>query len=331
MPRMPGVVKGLGVTLGTMARTITHGANTVQYPREKEAPPIRARGVIALREENCTVCMLCARSCPDWCIYIEGHKEKAPPRRPGGKPRTVSALDRFDIDYALCMYCGICVEVCPFDALFWSPEYEYSEPSIAELLHDKSKLGEVHLKATCAPHYYRIRAQRLEDERARGDFSGTFIAPGTRAKAASQMFGEAGKPGEAGTAGAIGHPGGHQALSAMTRGCLAGTSVCFISNEGAVYPCGYLPVSAGDTRVQRFAEIWNNSTVFRQLRNPEEYEGKCGDCRYVSICGGCRARAYAATGCFLAEEPFCTYRPDLDRPQPKVVSLQEVRHDAPLH
>ena len=86
--------------------------------------------------------MLCARSCPDWCIYIEGHKEKAPPRRPGGKPRTVNALDRFDIDYSLCMYCGICVEVCPFDALFWSPEYEYSEPRIADLLHDKERLGE---------------------------------------------------------------------------------------------------------------------------------------------------------------------------------------------
>jgi NADH-quinone oxidoreductase subunit I len=51
-------------------------------------------------------------------------------------------LDRFDIDYALCMYCGICVEVCPFDALFWSPEYEYSEFSIANLLHDKKRLGE---------------------------------------------------------------------------------------------------------------------------------------------------------------------------------------------
>ena len=54
----------------------------------------------------------------------------------------MSVLDRFDIDYALCMYCGICVEVCPFDALFWSPEYEYSEFSIANLLHDKAKLGE---------------------------------------------------------------------------------------------------------------------------------------------------------------------------------------------
>jgi NADH-quinone oxidoreductase subunit I len=142
MPDIPGFAKGLGVTFKTMVNTWTKGAVTVQYPHEKEDLAPRTRGVIALKEENCTVCMLCARECPDWCIYIEGHKEKRPPRREGGKPRTVNALDRFDIDYALCMYCGICVEVCPFDALFWSPEYEYSESSIADLLHDKDKLGE---------------------------------------------------------------------------------------------------------------------------------------------------------------------------------------------
>jgi NADH-quinone oxidoreductase subunit I len=136
--KLPGLVEGLGVTFRTMLK----GAVTVQYPHEKEDPAPRARGVIALKEENCTVCMLCGRSCPDWCIYIEGHKEKRPPRREGGRDRTVSILDRFDIDYALCMYCGICVEVCPFDALFWSPDYEYSEMSIAKLLHDKDKLGE---------------------------------------------------------------------------------------------------------------------------------------------------------------------------------------------
>src|SRR3954462_14402983 len=133
-----GMLTGLGVTFKTMMK----GAVTVQYPHEREDPPPRARGVIALKEANCTVCMLCARQCPDWCIYIEGHKEKRPPRREGGRPRTVSVLDRFDIDFALCMYCGICVEVCPFDALFWSPEYEYSETRIADLLHDKQKLGE---------------------------------------------------------------------------------------------------------------------------------------------------------------------------------------------
>ena len=93
---VPGVLKGLGVTFRELAHTVTPkklggGAATVQYPHEKEAPATRSRGVIGLREVNCTVCMLCARSCPDWCIYIEGHKEKAPPRRPGGKPRTASS------------------------------------------------------------------------------------------------------------------------------------------------------------------------------------------------------------------------------------------------
>ena len=102
--------------------------------------PARSRGVIALLEENCTSCMLCARECPDWCIYIDSHSEQV--EVPGGRPRQRHVLDRFAIDFSLCMYCGICVEVCPFDALFWSPEYEYSEFSIANLLHDKKKLNE---------------------------------------------------------------------------------------------------------------------------------------------------------------------------------------------
>ncbi len=141
-PKIPGLVKGLGVTLGTMLKPAVTVQYTGPHGKEREDPPPRARGVIALKEENCTVCMLCARECPDWCIYIEGHKDKAAPRREGGKPRSVQYLDRFDIDYGLCMYCGICVEVCPFDALFWSPEFEYSESHIADLLHDKTRLGE---------------------------------------------------------------------------------------------------------------------------------------------------------------------------------------------
>jgi NADH-quinone oxidoreductase subunit I len=86
------------------------------------AVPARSRGTIALVEENCTVCMLCARECPDWCLYVEGHTETAPPARPGGRPRVRNVLDRFAIDWSLCLYCGICVEVCPFDALLWAPE-----------------------------------------------------------------------------------------------------------------------------------------------------------------------------------------------------------------
>ena len=108
-PKLPGLLKGMRITMGIFLKTMfprrgiktllpapTLGAVTVQYPYKSapEMPVPRARGVIALKEENCTVCMLCSRSCPDWCIYIEGHKTKAPPRRPGGKERTVSALDQ---------------------------------------------------------------------------------------------------------------------------------------------------------------------------------------------------------------------------------------------
>jgi NADH-quinone oxidoreductase subunit I len=136
-----GLLKGLAVTMGELKKTLTEGPVTVQYPHEREDPPPRARGVIALKEENCTVCMLCARSCPDWCIYIEGHKDFRPAKRAGGKPSSWNYLDRFDIDYSLCMYCGICVEVCPFDALHWTPEFEYSDITLDGLLHDKDRLG----------------------------------------------------------------------------------------------------------------------------------------------------------------------------------------------
>jgi NADH-quinone oxidoreductase subunit I len=145
IPRIPGagLVKGMGVTLVTMVKTLFRPSRylaTVNYPKVKETPVPRARGVIALDPEACTVCMLCSRQCPDWCIYIEGHKEEKQPDKPEGRVRVRSTLDRFDIDYALCMYCGICVEVCPFDALFWSPDYEYSETHMGKMLHDQDRL-----------------------------------------------------------------------------------------------------------------------------------------------------------------------------------------------
>jgi NADH-quinone oxidoreductase subunit I len=132
-----GLAKGLAVTLKTM----TKRAHTHQYPDVEPDLPPRSRGVIALLEENCTVCMLCARECPDWCIYIDSHKEEVVV--PGAaRPRQRNVLDRFDIDFSLCMYCGICIEVCPFDALHWSPEFEYAEYDIRDLLHEKDRLGE---------------------------------------------------------------------------------------------------------------------------------------------------------------------------------------------
>jgi len=101
--------------------------------------PSRSRGVIGLLEENCTVCMLCARECPDWCIYIESHKQTVPAPE-GGRPRVRNVLDRFAIDFSLCMYCGICIEVCPYDALFWSPEFGYPETGIGALTHERDRL-----------------------------------------------------------------------------------------------------------------------------------------------------------------------------------------------
>ena len=133
-----GLLKGMAVTLKHLFKHNT----VIQYPDEKQDLSPRTRGVIALKEENCTVCMLCSRECPDWCIYIDSHKEELPPKREGGRKRKRNVLDRFAIDYALCMYCGICVEVCPYDALFWSREFEYAEYDIRELTHEKERLSD---------------------------------------------------------------------------------------------------------------------------------------------------------------------------------------------
>ena len=105
-----------------------------------QVPP-QARGAIALDAAACTSCMLCVKECPDWCIHIESHNEEV--SEPGARrPRTVAVLDSFTIDWGLCMYCGICVEVCPFDALFWSPEYAYPAADLTELTHERDRLRE---------------------------------------------------------------------------------------------------------------------------------------------------------------------------------------------
>jgi NADH-quinone oxidoreductase subunit I len=109
-----------------------------------DQPPPRTRGVIALLEASCTVCMICARECPDWCVHIDSHTETV--RQAGSaRPRQLNVLDRFAIDYGQCLYCGICVEVCPFDALHWAPEHDYpgtGADAVAELVHERDRLGQ---------------------------------------------------------------------------------------------------------------------------------------------------------------------------------------------
>ncbi len=128
------------------------------------------------------------------------------------------------------------------------------------------------LKATCAPHYYRILRQRARAE---------------------------GRPVTYETHG----------LDAMTRGCLGGSGFCFVSYTGIVKPCGFLDLPCGDVTKTPFDEIWQTSEVFGNLRDADRLKGKCGTCEYRRVCGGCRARAFEATGDYLAEEPLCSYRP----------------------
>lgn len=144
-----------------------------------------------------------------------------------------------------------------------------------EVLHwfyDRSREVNIEFKATCAPHYYRIIRQRAKSEGRTLSFE-------------------------------------TDGMAAMTRGCLAGTGVCFISHRGEVQPCGYLPVSAGNVLNTPFPEIWEHAEVFTTLRDFGTLKGKCWACEYKGVCGGCRARAHYAENDMLGEEPYCLYEP----------------------
>jgi radical SAM protein with 4Fe4S-binding SPASM domain len=192
------------------------------------------------------------------------------------------------------------------------PADEYER--ILNWFYDRSQEGGIELKATCAPHYFRVmRQRRAAERRAASPPAAAAATPASKPDNGAIGPTDITMPGSTGvalhphaTGEAKGHPDG---MHAVTKGCLAGTGVCFISHQGEVYPCGYLPVLAGDLRRQTFAEIWENSTVFQQLRNTENLKGKCGCCEFRNICMGCRARAFAATGDFLDAEPFCIYEP----------------------
>jgi AdoMet-dependent heme synthase len=185
--------------------------------------------------------------------------------------------------------------------------------------YDRSLEGGIELKATCAPHYFRVVRQRRAAEHRSAAAAAQAARPIIEAAKGSQNIGptEMTMPGSTGIelkphglGKAVGHPGTHPSdMNTMTKGCLAGTAVCFISNQGEVYPCGYLPALAGDLKKQSFADIWENSVVFNQLRDVNNLRGKCGCCEFRNVCMGCRARAFAATGNYLDEEPFCVYEP----------------------
>ena len=134
------------------------------------------------------------------------------------------------------------------------------------------------VRPTCAPQYYRIVLQKAKET-------------GEKFKRRSLQFSTGG-----------------------SKGCLAGQLICLINVDGDVLPCSYFPKAGGNIREKSFKDIWENSTLFKELRDFKLYKGRCGVCEYVNVCGGCRARAYAITGDYLAEEPFCAYIPARYKP-----------------
>jgi radical SAM protein with 4Fe4S-binding SPASM domain len=201
------------------------------------------------------------------------------------------------------------------------PPEEYEQ--MLNWFYDQSLAGGIELKATCAPHYFRVVRQRRVADRHAAEAAAKAAPPTSSTPpdaigpADTLMPGGTGillRPQGPPPGNHTGHPGGHPGgnpndMNAMTKGCLAGTGVCFVSHEGEVFPCGYLPAIAGDLRKEKFADIWANAKVFNDLRDTNNLTGKCGCCEFRNVCMGCRARAYAATGDYLAEEPFCVYEP----------------------
>ncbi|MEW6068739.1 MAG: radical SAM protein [Nitrospirota bacterium] len=129
------------------------------------------------------------------------------------------------------------------------------------------------VRPTCAPHYYRVVLQKSKQE-------------GAKFERRTLKFSTGG-----------------------AKGCIAGQLISLIDVDGNVLPCSYFPKAAGNIKKQSFKDIWENSELFRELRDFKKYKGKCGSCEYLSVCGGCRARAYSIYGDYLEEEPFCGYVP----------------------
>jgi len=158
--------------------------------------------------------------------------------------------------------------------LLSAAEYE----RVLRRIYELKERSPIPFKPTCAPHYYRILRQ-------------------CAASAGREFTCET------------------HGLDAMRRGCMGGINFAFISHVGKLQICGFLDEEAGDLRQSgySFAKLWEQAPLFKTLRDFGNYKGNCGGCEYLRWCGGCRARAYAVTGDYLAQEPFCAYVPKARR------------------
>ncbi len=127
---------------------------------------------------------------------------------------------------------------------------------------------EILVRPTCAPQYYRLIAE----------------------------------------AEARGEPIKRRSLSFSTggaKGCVAGQTIAMVDAAGHVKPCSYFPLSAGNITEQPFEQIWRESALLAELRDPSQYRGICGRCPHLQTCGGCRVRAYFAHGTYMGQDPIC--------------------------
>ena len=154
--------------------------------------------------------------------------------------------------------------------------------------HYEQEKGEddILMRPTCAPHYYRIVPQRAKAE-------------GVDFKRRSLTFSTGGG-----------------------KGCIAAQTICLIDCFGNLKPCSYFHSSVGNVKQVPFKDLWFNNKTFNDLRNFKKYKGKCGECEFINVCGGCRARADAVYGDYMEEEPFCNYIPNRTRKRMEKEALE---------
>jgi radical SAM protein len=159
---------------------------------------------------------------------------------------------------------------------------------VFQWLYDLSKRVPFDIKTTAGQHYRRVVIQnKMREKEAESSGNSIKYADALKKGATGQIDG----------------------LGRAPKGVNDGNGFVFISHIGDVYPSGLLPVKAGNVRETPLPEIYRESEVFKSLRNPDLYKGKCGVCEFRHVCGGSRSRAYAATGDYLESEPFCVYIP----------------------
>ena len=161
---------------------------------------------------------------------------------------------------------------------------------VFQWLYDLSKRVSYDIKTTAGQHYRRVVIQNKMREKSAG-------------KAQDDMSINYKDALKNGTTGLI------NGLGRAPKGVNDGNGFVFISHIGDVFPSGLLPVKAGNVRETPLPEIYRESEIFKELRNPDLYKGKCGICEYRHVCGGSRSRAYAVTGDYLESEPYCVYIP----------------------